>query len=113
VPDEIPAWLQPGQTTLADVFFRLGEPDDVSLDERTLGWVNVNRLGGGVLLFFNAGAGAMVEHFRRLVVQFDENEVVTERWMESATCTSGIVGVASASQEWGGGCLPPFPGAGP
>jgi hypothetical protein len=30
VPEEIPVWLEPGRTTLADTFFHLGEPDDRS-----------------------------------------------------------------------------------
>jgi hypothetical protein len=51
VPEEIPGWLEPGRTTLADTFFRLGEPDDYAADRRTLGWVNINRLVGGVLIF--------------------------------------------------------------
>ena len=45
-----PGWLELGRSTLADALFQLGEPDDYSPDGRTLGWVNINRLGGGVLV---------------------------------------------------------------
>jgi hypothetical protein len=112
VPEEIPGWLEPGSTTLTDTFFGLGEPDDHSPDGRTLGWVNINRLGGG-LLFFAAGggaaaAGAMGERYRRLVVVFDGNYVVTDRSLESAACISGMWGVNNTSEEFGGHCLPPL-----
>ena len=94
VPEEIPGWLEPGSTTLAETFFRLGEPDDYAADRRTLGWVNVNRLGGGVLIFAAAGsaaaAAALGESFRRLVVQFDDNGVVMERRLENDACISGF-----------------------
>src|SRR5215469_10705752 len=96
-------WLEPGRTTLADTFFRLGEPDDYAADRRTLGWVNINRLGGGVLIFAAGGsaaaAAALGESFRRLVVQFDDNGVVTNRWMESDACISGFWGIGNASEE--------------
>jgi hypothetical protein len=116
VPQEIPSWLEPGRTTLADVFFRLGEPDDVALDERTLGWVNIDRLGGGILIIAAeaggmAGGGILAERYRRLVVEFDSNEIVIDRRMETATCTSGMWGVGNASSEFGGDCLPPLPRA--
>ena len=90
VPEEIPGWLEPGHSTLADALFQLGEPDDYSPDRRTLGWVNINRLGGGVLLFAAGGSaaavGALGERSRRLVVQFDGNGVVTDRWLERDAC---------------------------
>ena len=115
-PEEIPGWLEPGRTTLADVFFHLGEPDDHSPDERTLGWVNINRLGGGVLVFAAGGgaavAGAMGERYRRLVVVFDGNGVVTDRSLQSAACISGMWGVDHAGAEFGGHCLPPLSNAG-
>lgn len=101
---------------MADALFHLGEPDDHSPDGRTLGWLNINRLGGG-LLFFAAGGGAAAaaaagERFRRLVVQLDGNGVVTDRSLQSDTCFSGFRGIDHASEEFGGHCLPPLPDTG-
>jgi hypothetical protein len=98
---------------MADALFHLGEPDDHSPDGRTLGWVNINRLGGG-FLFLAAGGGAAAavgERFRRLVVQFDGNGVVTDRSLQGDTCISGFWGIDHASEEFGH-CLPPLPDTG-
>ncbi len=112
VPEEIPGWLESGRSTLADALFQLGEPDDYSPDGRTLGWVNINRLGGGVLLFAAGGSaaavGALGERSRRLVVQFDGNGVVTDRWLETDACVSGFWGVGNRAEEFGGHCPPPL-----
>jgi len=116
VPEEMPVWLEPGRTTLADTFFRLGEPDDRAPNGRTLGWVNINPLGGGVLVFAAGGggaaAGAMGERYRRLVVAFDDNDVVTDRSLESAACISGMWAAGHAGEVFGGHCLPPLSDAG-
>jgi hypothetical protein len=101
---------------LAEALLRLGEPDDVAIDERTLGWVSVDDLGG-VALFYAAGpggAGMVVirDRFRRLVVQFTDDGIVTNRWLQSADCTSGLWGVGKAGEEFGHDCLPPLPDTG-
>jgi hypothetical protein len=116
VPAVIPDWLEPGRTTLAEALFRLGEPDDVAIDERTLGWVSVDDLGG-VALFYAAGpggAGMVVirDRFRRLVVQFTDDGIVTNRWPQSANCSSGLWGVGNAGEKFGHDCLPPLPDTG-
>src|SRR5262249_17718938 len=112
VPEKIPGWLEPGSTTLVDTFFRLGEPDDYAVDRRTLGWVNINRLGGGVLIFAAGGsaaaAAAFGESFRRLVVKLDDNGVVSNRRLENDACISGFWGIGNASEEFGGRCPPPL-----
>jgi hypothetical protein len=78
--------------------------------------VNINRLGGGVLVFAagNAAAatGAMGERYRRLVVVFDGNGIVMNRWLESAACISGMWGAGNAFEEFGGHCLPPLSDSG-
>jgi hypothetical protein len=116
VPEEIPGWLEPGSTTLTDTFFHLGEPDDRSPNGRTLGWVNIDRLGGGVLVFAAGGSaaatGAMGEQYRRLVVVFGGKDVVTDRSLESAACVSGMYTVGHAGEVFGGHCLPPLSDAG-
>lgn len=110
VPDGVPTWLQLGKSTMADVLFRLGEPDDHSPDDHTLGWLNINRLGGGMLLLGDAaGAGMMVEHFRRLDMRFDKDGLLVKAWMERANCTRGaavVSGETAPVSEWGGDCLP-------
>ena len=91
---------------------KLDEPDDYSPDGRTLGWVNINRLGGGVLLFAAgrsaAAVGALGGRSRCLVVQFDGKGVVTDRWMESDACVSGFWGVGNRAEEFGGHYPPPL-----
>lgn len=113
VPRGLPDWLQPGRTTLADVLLHLGEPDSTTDDERTLVWVSVDRLGGGLLLIragsATGGLAAVAERYRRLVVRFGGDRIVTERWLQSAVCTSGMWGAGTASSEFGGDCLPPLP----
>lgn len=117
VPHEIPAWLEPGRTTLADVFFHLGEPDDAALDQRTFGWVNVDRLGGGILIGAAGGGGVaggalLPERYRRLVVQVDGAGIVVDRRIETATCNTGTWGAGNAGGDFGGNCLPPLPDTG-
>jgi hypothetical protein len=93
VPEEIPGWLEPGRTTMADAFFHLGEPDEHTADGRTLGWMSIDRLGGVLLLPLALG----VSRLQRLVVPFDGNGVVTDRSVKSVTvtCLSGSDGCPS------------------
>ena len=83
VPEEIPGWLEPGRTTMADAFFHLGEPDEHTADGRTLGWMSIDRLGGVLLL----PVALHVSRLQRLVAQFDGNGVVTDRSVKSVTVT--------------------------
>jgi len=90
VPEEIPGWLEPGRTTMADVFFHLGAPDDpLSPDGRTLGWVNIDSAGGGALFGPGAGIAITVDRLRLLAVRFDDSGVVAERSLQSYNCIAG------------------------
>ncbi len=108
VPEDVPTWLEPGRTTLADVFLHLGEPDEARPDGRTLGWQTVDMLGGGLLLIptgYQVGVlEADARRHRRLVVQFDSNGVVIDATLQSATCMFSFFLVAG----FGGDCLPPL-----
>ena len=108
VPEDVPTWLEPGRTTLADVFLHLGEPDEARPDGRTLGWQTVDMLGGGLLLIptgYQVGVlEADARRHRRLVVQFDSNGVVIDATLQSATCMSISLGTAFLGSD----CLPPL-----
>ena len=110
VPQEIPDWLELRRTTLADVFFHLGAPDDLlAPDGRTLGWVNIDSEGGGALVGLGGGIAITADRLRLLVVRFDGNWVVTDRWLKSYTCIAGQL--PSVNQELRQ-CVWPIPAAG-
>ena len=108
LPTDLPAWLEPGRTTLADLLFRLGEPDQSTLGGQTLGWVSQDVLGGGILVLVGPVGGTAIAaeavRQRRLVVQFDTDGVVTARSLES--CTSHSVQTEHRSDDED--CLPPL-----
>jgi hypothetical protein len=87
VPEEIPDWLVLGHTTMAEVFFHLGAPDGpVGPDGRTFGWVTADMNGGVLIAAGSRGVDIGANSLRALIVRFDGDGVVTDRWFQSKLC---------------------------
>lgn len=106
VSETVPAFIREGKTTREDVFMKLGEPDGVAVDDS---WVvyGYGKAQGGVAFVVAAGSGAggvLVEssHFRRLIIRFDAEGVVSYATMETRTCPHYAGGANSS----GGGSKP-------
>lgn len=94
VPEQLPAWIVAGQTTRRDVLHRLGEPDERRDDDAWFGYDSaIGHWGAGGGVKFVPGAsgdygGLEAVEYRRLVVQFTENGLVSAANLEEKTCAS-------------------------
>ena len=87
VSEETALTLIPGQTTKQEVFLALGEPDEVSLDGKTLAyrWAKVK------LLIVGYYGALPVGKKYKLLITFDERGVVTQREVQdSFTLAPGL-----------------------
>jgi hypothetical protein len=106
--DEVPAFIEGGRTTMADVVLALGDPDTVAADESWVAWVSAYREGGGGAALVlvgggNAGLlGAAREQmlYRRLLVRFDGTGLVTSASLDLVHCGNNefFLGVTTGSE---------------
>jgi len=98
--------LKKGVTTRADVLLLLGEPDGIGPDDAWFAYGSVYGRGGVLFVLFAgggaAGAGGEKMEYRRLVISFDPQGLMTDADFVDRECWEGIVGVGS-----GGGRSPP------
>ena len=77
--DTVPAFIETGRTTMADVVLALGDPDTVAADESWIAYASAYREGGGGAVLVLAGGGQVgllggarkQMLYRRLLVRFD------------------------------------------
>ena len=89
VPAEIPTWIVTGQTTRRDVLLHLGEPDAAGPDDQWFTYGSASTSGGTGVLTISLGASYESRdtvHFRRLVLQFEDNGVVRAVRLDTKRC---------------------------
>jgi outer membrane protein assembly factor BamE (lipoprotein component of BamABCDE complex) len=83
ITDDILPQIVPGKSTRNEVFLQLGEPDDISSDERrvTYQWTKVKAIWavGG----YGSGAAGTIEKESLFVIEFDIDGIVSEKKLES------------------------------
>lgn len=92
--DVVPAFIEAGRTTMADVVIVLGDPDTVAADESWLAYASAYREGGGGAALVIAGGGQAgllggarkQMLYRRLLVRFDADGVVTAATLDVVKC---------------------------
>jgi hypothetical protein len=94
VSDAVPAFIEVGRTTMADVVLTLGDPDTVAADESWIAYVSTYREGGGgaVLILGGGGQVGMLGGaskqmlYRRLLVRFDGAGLVKQAKLDVVGC---------------------------
>ena len=92
--DAVPAFIEAGRTTMADVVMTLGDPDTVAADESWVAYASAYREGGGGAVLVLAGGGqvgllgAALKQmlYRRLLVRFDAEGIVTAATLDVVKC---------------------------
>ena len=92
--DTVPAFIEAGRTTMADVVLALGDPDTVAADESWIAYASAYREGGGGAALVLAGGGQVgllggarkQMLYRRLLVRFDAEGVVTDATLDVVKC---------------------------
>jgi len=103
--DAVPAFIESGRTTMADVLLALGDPDTIAADESWIAYVSSYREGGGgaaLVLVSSSSAGLLGGAFkemlyRRLLVHFDATGIVTAATLDLVNCSNTDVFVGDAS----------------
>ena len=105
--DEVPAFIEAGRTTMADVVLALGDPDTVAADESWVAYTSAYREGGGGAALVLGGGGqvgllggaAKQMLYRRLLVRFDGAGIVGEATLDVVDCSEAdfFVGQSSSS----------------
>jgi hypothetical protein len=105
--DAVPASIEAGRTTMADVVLALGDPDTVAADESWLAYVSRYRKGGAGAALVLAGGGEMgllggaqkQMLYRRLLVRFDAAGVVQDATLDVVDCAEAdfFVGQSAGS----------------
>jgi len=105
--DTVPAFIETGRTTMADVVLALGDPDTVAADESWVAYASTFREGGGGAALVLAGGGQVgllggaskQMLYRRLLVRFDAAGVVKESRLDIVDCSEAdfFVGQTSSS----------------
>jgi hypothetical protein len=109
LPDAVPAFIEPGKITMADVMLALGDPDTVATDESWIAYVSRYRKGGGgaALLLLSGSSGGLLGGatkamlYRRLLVRFDSMGVVTSATLDLAYCDETEVFLGTTSGTMG------------
>lgn len=110
LPESVPAFIRPGETSREDVMMHLGEPDSVAFDESWMSYGSVYCYGG--LLFIAGGgsslggAGSRKMLYSRLILPFDVCGIVTQPIYETKSCLQLVGFVSSASTDKGGSSAP-------
>lgn len=114
VPAEVPAFVETGRTTMADLVLAFGEPDVVAEDESWMTFASSYSEGGGGMVIVAAagGTGGALggTHedilFRRLVVRLDAAGTVTSARVDGARCPHNeIIFGQSSSTSTSPSCL--------
>ena len=89
----VPDFIVAGKTTREEVHATLGTPDGMAMDRSWITYGYEQNLGGGGIevLSFNFKSAAIVVvtmEFGRLVINFDETDVVQAARFEQKTCSS-------------------------
>jgi len=103
VPDAVPAFIESGNATVADVLLALGDPDAVAADRSWMTYVSSYGEGGfGAAAVLVAPAGPPLAVggdrekmlYRRLVVRLDAFGFVTGATLDVVRCTNsdGFIG---------------------
>ena len=92
--DTVPAFIETGRTTMADVVLALGDPDTVAADESWIAYASAYREGGGGAVLVLAGGGQVgllggarkQMLYRRLLVRFDAVGIVLAATLDVVKC---------------------------
>lgn len=105
--DEVPAFIEAGRTTMAEVVLALGDPDTVAADESWVAYASAYREGGGGAALVLAGGSQMgllggareQMLYRRLLVRFDAAGLVTSASLDLVHCGNNefFLGVTAGS----------------
>ena len=105
--EAVPAFIEAGRTTLADVVLTLGDPDTVAADESWVAYASTYREGGGGAALVLAGGGQVgllggaskQMLYRRLLVRFDDAGLVQEATLDVVDCTEAdfFIGQSASS----------------
>jgi hypothetical protein len=91
VPEAVALWIVAGQTTRRDVLLGLGDPDGKAPDEHWFTYgsaISHGGIEGAAVGFGNAGSlGRESVEYRRLIVRFDDNGVVSSVDWQNKRCT--------------------------
>lgn len=86
LPETVPAFIHIGESTRADVMLGLGEPDACAANDSWVMYAS-GYSKGGMLLMAATGGGALERmSYRRLIVRFDANGIVSQALTEYANC---------------------------
>jgi hypothetical protein len=106
--DEVPAFIEQGRSTMADVLLALGDPDTVAADESWVAYTSTYREGGGgaALVLVGGGQAGLLGAarrqmlYRRLLLRFDAAGVVTAATLDLVHCgtTDYFFGTAAGSE---------------
>ena len=103
LPAEPLDWVTVGVTTREDVLLRLGEADGEAPDGSWLAYGSVYSKGGVLFVLFAGGgaAGAGSEHveYRRLIISFDDRDVVSAIDPVTRECWVSMVGMGSSGAQ--------------
>jgi len=102
--DTVPAFIEAGHTTMADVVLALGDPDTVAADESWIAYASAYREGGGGAALVVAGGGQAgllggarkQMLYRRLLVRFDAGGLVTDASLDVVKCGNNVVFIGDA-----------------
>jgi len=102
--DTVPAFIEAGRTTMADIVLALGDPDTVAADESWVAYASAYREGGGGAALLVAGGGQAgllggarkQMLYRRLLVRFDAEGVVTAATLDLVHCGNDVVFIGDA-----------------
>jgi len=92
--DTVPDFIEAGRTTMADIVLALGDPDTVAADESWIAYASAYREGGGGAALVLAGGGQVgllggarkQMLYRRLLVRFDAEGIVTDATLDVVKC---------------------------
>ncbi len=94
IGDSVPDFIVVGKTTRADVLLTLGEPDHASDNGLWFAYTRTSR-EGGVLFLVSGQGGPSSENMvsRRVIITFDESNVVTSAKYERMPWKAGEIGI--------------------
>lgn len=89
--DKVPDFIITGKTTRADVLLALGEPDGESEHGEWFAYTRRTSTGGVMLImaggYSAGGASNETMNYRRLIIQFDDANIVKSARHELVTCS--------------------------
>lgn len=100
VADQVPTSIVAGDTTRADVLLALGEPDGTTEHGTQFTYTRVSRNSGMLFVFVGMGGGGAAvgvesKTYRRLMILFDEQGIVTSARIDRVSCTESSMAAGS------------------